>query len=277
MNRDFHDLLEAKWDEGKFLCVGLDPDIEKMPAAARKEHIADTILTFNKAIIDATHDIVCTFKPNPAFYEQYGEEGWHALKETVSHINTIAPGIPVILDAKRGDIGNTNIGYAKMAFDYIGADATTVQPYQGGDALAPFLERKDKGIIVLVKTSNPGSEEFQGLQTGGEPLYKTVARTIVEKWNVNKNCAVVVGATYPEELKEMRAIVGDMPILMPGIGAQGGDLEASVKVGKDSRGKGMIINASRAVIFASNSGNFAEAARAKAQKYDGAIRKALVE
>ncbi len=270
MQRDFNELLGKKWDEGKFLCIGLDPDIDKIPESFKKGSIAETIIAFNTAITEATHDLACVFKPNPAFFEQYGEEGWHALKETVSLVNSAAPDVPVILDAKRGDIGNTNIGYAKMAFDYIGADAVTVQPYQGGEALTPFLERKDKGILVLVKTSNPGSGEFQDLSVNGEPLYKVVARNVAKEWNTNGNCGIVVGTTYPNELREVRDIVGTMPILMPGIGAQGGDLEASVRAGKDSRGKGIILNVSRAILYADNP-------REKAQGYDGAIRAALVK
>lgn len=272
--RNFNTLLRAQWDEGKFLCVGLDPDVAKIPA-----HITGTpqerIVAFNRAIIDATKDIVCAFKPNSAFYEAYGQDGWLALQETCDYIHAAAPEVPIILDAKRGDIGNTNEGYAAMAFDILRVDAITVQPYMGGESLAPFFARKDKGVIVLCKTSNAGNE-FQDIDVGGEPLYVRVARAVVGSWNVNGNCAMVVGATHPEELRAIRAIAPEVPLLMPGIGAQGGDLEASVVAGKDARGQGMIINASRAVLYASSGTDFAEAACAKAQEYDSAIRTALV-
>jgi orotidine-5'-phosphate decarboxylase len=169
----------------------------------------------------------------------------------------------VILDAKRADIGTTNLGYVQAAFDIIGVDAITVHPYLGKEALAPFLARKEKGIIVLAKTSNPGAGEFQDLPVGDlqEPLYQVVARHVAQNWNANGNCALVVGATYPADLKKVRAIIGDMPILIPGIGVQGGEIAATVAAGKDSRGWGMIINSSRGVIFASKEDDFAQAAR----------------
>jgi len=277
MARNFNELLGKKWDEGKFLCVGLDSELGKIPESARKGGTTETILAFNKAIIDATHDLVCAFKPNSAFYEAHGEEGWQALRETILYIRSVSPEVPVILDAKRADIGNTNNGYVTAFFDDLKCDAVTVHPYLGAEAIQPFLDRKDKGVIVLCRTSNPGAKEFQDLEMSGEPLYKVVAKHVKEKWNTNGNCGLVVGATYPNELREVRAVVGDIPFLMPGIGAQGGDLEASAKAGKDSRGKGMIINASRAVIFASASADFAGAARTKVQEYDGIIRKALIE
>jgi orotidine-5'-phosphate decarboxylase len=218
---------------------------------------------FNREIIDATHDLVCTYKPNSAFYEARGEAGLRALMNTVSYIRETYPHIPVILDAKRADIDSTNIGYVQSAFDYLGVDAITVHPYLGREALTPFLARKEKGIIVLVKTSNPGAAEFQDLPVGPEqePLYMVVARHVAQVWNNNGNCAIVVGATYPDELRRARAIVGDMPILIPGIGVQGGEVAATVKAGQDSRGRGMVISASRSIIFASQGSDFADAAR----------------
>ncbi|MBI5456173.1 orotidine-5'-phosphate decarboxylase [Candidatus Kaiserbacteria bacterium] len=267
-------LLDSRWEQGLFLCVGLDPGYEKIPQSVRSSSVEETFLTFNKAIIDATKDIVCAFKPNPAFYEAQGIEGWKALQSTVDYIHAVAPDVPVILDAKRGDIGNTNVDYAKMAFDNFGADAITVQPYAGGEALEPFLDRSDKGVFVLVRTSNGGAREFQDLEIGGKKLYEIVSGATVG-WNKNGNVGVVVGTTYPKEIGEVRAIVGDMPILMPGVGAQGGDLEESVRLGKNSKGKGFIINVSRAVIFASQKDDFAEAARAKSQELHSAIQKAL--
>ena len=262
MERNFRQMLEAQWTRGNFVCVGLDSELAKIPKHLHSlPDIAGMLIRFNCAIVDATHDLVCAYKPNIAFYEAHGEPGWLALAETVKHIREIAPDVPVILDAKRADIGNTNAGYAKMAFDLLEADAITVHPYLGSEALKPFLDRVDKGIIVLCRTSNPGAGEFQDLLVDGVPLYREVAISVAAKWNKNNNCALVVGATYPMELAAVRADVGDMPILIPGIGAQGGDVEATVKAGQDSRGRGMIINSSRGIIFASGSADFAEAAR----------------
>ncbi len=274
MDRNFGTLINGRWDKGLFLCVGLDPGFEKIPGAARRGGVRDTFVSFNKAIVDATKDIVCAYKPNPAFYEAQGIEGWQALVETIRYIHEVAPEVPVILDAKRGDIGNTNVDHARMAFDFLQADALTVQPYAGGEALTPFFARKDKGIFVLVRTSNGGAGEFQDLDVGGEQLYKVVARRAAT-WNSNGNCGVVVGTTYPKEIGEVRTVIGDLPILMPGVGVQGGDLEESVRLGKNSRGTGIILNVSRAVIFASKEADFAEAARAKAQELHDAIRNAL--
>lgn len=273
--RNFRALLEAQWDQQKFLCVGLDIDIEKIPDSLRQKGIYEGILAFNRAIVDSTKDIVSSYKPNSAFYEAHGDEGLKALRATISYIHENAPELPVILDAKRGDIGSTNYGYTRAAFDHLGADAITVHPYFGSDALEPFFEQENKGIIILCRSSNGGSGEMQMLEVAGEPLYKVVARLTKEKWNTRGNCGIMVGATYPDELGEVRKIVGDMPILIPGIGAQGGDLEKTVRAGKDSRGKGMIISSSRAITFASDGPDFADAARAKAQELHDAIIKAI--
>lgn len=273
--RNFRELLESRWKLGNFLCVGLDSELEKIPESARGATVRETIVNFNKAIVDATKDVVCAFKPNPAFYEAHGEEGWRALKETISYINEAAPEVPVILDAKRGDIGNTNSAYARSAFDDLKADAITVQPYLGGEPLAPFFERKDKGIIVLCHTSNSGAGEIQKLVVHGEPLYKVVARLATNKWNANGNCCLMVGATYPEELSEIREIIGDMPILTAGIGAQNGDLAKTMRAGLDKNKKGLIVNSSRSVIFASSGTDFAQVARNKAEKLHGEMTKAL--
>lgn len=223
----FLNQLTAKWNENKFLCVGLDKgDFE-----------------FNKNIIDQTFDLVCAYKPNAAFYKEA------ELQKTVDYIKANHPDIPIILDAKRGDIGNTNEAYAKTIFDDLGVDAATVHPYLGKESLEPFLKRTDKGILVLVRTSNPGAGEFQDLEVGGKPLYQIVAAH-VKNWG--SNLGVVAGATYPEELKKVREIVGDMPILIPGIGAQDGDLEATVKNGLNTQKQGIIISSSRGIIFAPN-------------------------
>lgn len=272
--RNFRQMLEARWAEGKFVCVGLDSDYGQIPEAVRqvvrRGSVLETIFEFNRAIIAATLDLVCAYKPNIAFYEGQGVEGLSALIETTVYIREFAPGVPIILDAKRADIGSTNVGYVK-AFETYGVDAITVHPYLGAEALKPFLDRRDKGIIVLVRTSNPGAGEFQDLRVNGEPLYRVVARQVATKWNENGNCAVVVGATYPKELAEVRQIVGDMPILIPGIGAQGGDVEATVTAGKDSRKQGMIINSARGIIFASKGQDFAQAARRETEKLHAMI------
>lgn len=275
--RNFMELLRAQWAKRKFVCVGLDSELAKIPEAAKRQTTGRTILNFNEAIVDATKDFVCAYKPNIAFYVAYGEEGLRALGETISYIHKYALDVPVILDAKVADIGNTNNGYVQMAFDYLQADAITVHPYLGAEALQPFLDRADKGVIVLCRTSNPGAGEFQDKMVAGDgipgsvsgdclPLYQYIAWQVAKHWNKNHNCALVVGATYPDELAVVRMIVGDMPILIPGIGAQGGDVETTVKTGKDSREEGMIINSSRGIIFASKGADFAEAARRETEK-----------
>lgn len=271
-DRNFRSMLENQWSRGNFVCVGLDPDIWKIPAKhiphSKYLDAAQLILVFNKMVVDATKDLVCAYKPNVAFYENHGAEGLVALRVTIEYINEVASDVPVILDAKRADIGNTNVGYVGMAFDYLHADAITVHPYLGAEALQPFFARTEKGVIVLCRTSNPGAGEFQGLDISGDvvpgrhmPLYKYVAHRVACDWNKNGNCALVVGATYPKELREVRGLIGDMPILIPGVGAQGGDVEKIVSAGKDSRGQGMIINSSRGIIFASQEADFAEVAR----------------
>lgn len=280
VKRNFRDLLESQWSQGNFVCVGLDSEVNKIPEhqhytgggiGERDIRVADTIVAFNRRIVEATKDLVCAYKPNAAFYEAYGDEGIAALRLTIKTIHNLAPKIPVILDAKRADIGNTNAGYVKAAFDFLQADAITVHPYLGAEALKPFLDRADKGTIVLCRTSNPGAGEVQDLLVNDEPLYRFIARRVATEWNKNDNCALVVGATYPHELQEVRKVVGDMPILIPGIGAQGGDIAETVAAGADSRGKGMIINSSRGIIFASKEKDFAEAARRETIKLRDAI------
>lgn len=279
MSRNFKALVEAQWAEQKLLCVGLDTDFERIPEAARTGGVRESIVNFNRAIIDATKDIVGCYKPNSAFYERHGDEGWDALRQTIQYINDEAPAIPVILDAKRADIGNTNEGYVAAAFTHLHADAITVQPYLGEEALRPFLEQTDKGIFMLCRTSNPGSDEYQGLQVtdgaSSKPLYQVVAEHTVAACEKYGNCGLVVGATYPEELAIVRRVAPELPILIPGIGAQGGDIEQTVVAGKNARGTGMIISVSRTIIFASKEGDFADAARVQTQTIDAAIRAAL--
>ena len=268
--------LEKHWEKGKFVCLGSDSDYSKIPSFLKLgKSIEQSILSFNKKIIDETHDLICAYKPNSAFYESYGIEGLIALKKTIQYVRKKYPKIFIILDAKRADIGNTNLGYVKFAFDELCADAITVNPYLGQEALEPFLARKDKLIFILVKTSNPGANEFQNLEIKGKALYKVIAENISKKWNKNGNCGVVVGATYPAELKIVRKIVGDMPILIPGIGAQDGDIKETVKAGKDSRGFGMIVNSGRAIIFASKEKDFAKAARQKTIELSNEIKRYL--
>ncbi len=282
--RNFRALLEKLWARGLFVCVGLDTRMDRIPGHQIKlipekdldggqdnTDVENTIFAYNCAIVDATHDLVCAYKPNVAFYEAEGEAGIRALRRTIQYIHAVAPDVPVILDAKRADIGSTNEGYVRAAFDELGADAITVHPYLGAEAMRPFLDRADKGVIVLCRTSNPGAGEFQDLLVSGKPLYRAVARQVTDEWNSNGNCAVVVGATYPEELAMVRAVVGDMPILIPGIGAQGGDVEKTVRAGQDERGMGMIINSSRGVIFASSGEDFAKAARAEVGRLNNLI------
>ncbi len=276
------------------LCVGLDSDFAKIPEHLKKDkdkdgefssrQRAEIILAFNRAIVDATKDAVCAYKPNSAFYEALGGRGLEILKQTIQYIRERAPAIPIILDAKRADIGSTNASYVQFAFSYLKADAITLHPYLGREALQPFLDQKEKGIFVLCRTSNPGAGEFQDLvveaktprhSTGQVPeeLYKVVARQVADEWNANGNCGLVVGATYPEELKEVRAIVGAMPILVPGIGTQGGDVEKTIKAGITDKGDGIIINSSRGIIFASSDKDFADAAKVEAVKLREEINK----
>lgn len=241
------------------LCIGLDIDLKRIPASLLNK--GDPIFDFNKAIIDATKDLVCAYKPNIAFYEMYGVYGIQALIKTIEYA---VDDIPIILDAKRGDVGHTASAYAKSIFEIYKADATTVNPYMGYDSLEPFLEYKNKGVFVLCLTSNVGYKDFQVVGKE-EPLYKLVAKHVKE-WNVSGNCGVVVGATNPAELKEIRSIVGDMPILIPGIGAQGGNLSQSVRFGVNKKGERAIINSSRNIIFASSGEDFAGSARVAARK-----------
>jgi orotidine-5'-phosphate decarboxylase len=248
-------LLNSARSNNSLLCIGLDPDPELMPHGVN-------VLDFNQAIIEATYDLVCAYKPNLAFYEAMGVEGLRALAATVA---CIPDTVPVIGDAKRGDIGNTAKAYAKALFEGYGFDAVTVNPYLGGDSLQPFIEYEDKGIFILCRTSNPGSADLQDLSVDGTPLFEVVAKKALE-WDEYGNIGLVVGATYPDDIKRVRKICPDMPILIPGVGKQGGDLSAAVRNGVDSNKEKAIINSSRGIIFASKGKNFAEAARKAAIK-----------
>lgn len=239
------------------LCIGLDTDLTRIPARFLRSE--DPIFFFNREIVDSTKDLVCAFKPNSAFYEMYGIYGLSSLIKTVEYVHS--HGLPVILDSKRGDVGHSSTAYAKSIFEVFKADATTVNPYLGHDSVEPFLNYQEKGVFILCLTSNTGFKDFQAAGTE-EPLYRSVARHVKE-WNHYGNCGLVVGATKPEELKEIRELVGDMPILIPGVGAQGGDLEASVKYG----GKRAIINASRSILYAEDPKAEAKKLRDEINKY----------
>jgi len=250
--------LQQRWRESNSLvCVGLDPEPSKFPAHLRDD--PDAVFAFCRAIVDATADLVCCFKPQIAHFAALGAED--SLQRLIAHIHDAHPGVPVILDAKRGDIGSTAQHYATEAFDRYGADAVTANPYLGRDSVQPFLDRADKGVVILCHTSNPGAGDFQDLGIGGKPLYQHVADTVARQWNGNGNCALVVGATWPAQLREVRALVGDMPLLIPGIGAQGGDVEAVVSNGRTADGGGLIISSSRAILYAGSGADFADAAR----------------
>ncbi len=269
----FYQRLNSAWDRsGSMLCVGLDPDVSRLPTSMRGS--VDAIEDFCKAIVDATGDLVCAFKPQIAYFAAVGAE--KQLENICEYIRAKFPDVVLILDAKRGDIGDTAALYAREAFSRYGADAVTVNPYLGTDSLEPFLATPGKGTIVLCRTSNAGSSEFQSLEVDGEPIYLRVARTAAAKWRSIGECALVVGATYPVELARVRAMVGDMPILVPGIGAQGGDINAVIRAGTTTTPssattsqattpttsrRGLIINSSRAILYASDSANFATAAR----------------
>ena len=259
----FMQSLQQVWVRNDSLvCVGLDPEPSKFPTHLRDN--PDAVFEFCRAIVDATADLVCAFKPQIAHFAALRAED--ALERLIAHIHDKHPGVPVILDAKRGDIGSTAQHYATEAFDRYGADAVTLNPYLGRDSAQPFLDRADKGVILLCHTSNPGAADLQDLNVHGadgiaKPLYQHVSQIIARDWNTHGNCALVTGATWPEQLGEVRALVGEMPLLVPGIGAQGGDVEAVVRNGRTSSGDGLLISSSRAILYAGNGEDFAAAAR----------------
>ncbi len=264
----FVERLRRRWDHQRtLLCVGLDPDPARFPPHLRG---GQAILDFCRAIVDATHDLVCAFKPQIAFFAANRAED--QLEALIAYIHERHTDVPVILDAKRGDVGSTSEQYAREAFERYGADAVTLQPYQGLDAIAPFFAYPGKGTIILCRTSNPSGDELQALPVApdGEPLYLHVARLVADRWNASGQCGLVVGATYPEELARVRAVVADLPILVPGIGAQGGDLAASVAAGATAAG-GLMVSSSRAVLYAGNDEDFASAARRVAVETRDAI------
>ena len=238
------------------VCVGLDPEMERIPATVRS--LPDAIFQFNRQIIDATAPWACCYKPQFAHYAALGAED--QLLATINYIHEQHPGLPVILDSKRGDIGSTAAKYAQESFERYGADAVTVNPYLGFDSVEPYLKWRDRGVIILCRTSNPGARDFQDLESGGKRLYRHVAERVARDWNGAGNCMLVIGATYPQELAEIRAVVGDLPFLVPGVGAQGGDVAAAVRAGMTADGLGMVLNSSRGILYASEGHDFAAAA-----------------
>ncbi|MCB1887675.1 MAG: orotidine-5'-phosphate decarboxylase [Rhodocyclaceae bacterium] len=266
----FIDQIQRRWaDQDTLLCVGLDPDPTRFPDAMRDR--SDGILAFCREIVDATADLACAFKPQIAYFAAHRAED--QLEDLIAYIHDRHPGVPVILDAKRGDIGSTAQQYAVEAFQRFAADAVTVNPYMGRDSIEPYLAWSDKGVILLCRTSNPGGSDLQFLDVGGERLFERVARLAATEWNSTGQCALVVGATFPREIARVREIVGDMPLLVPGVGAQGGDVEATVKAGLTAAGGGLMINSSRAVLYASRGEDFAAAARRVAQETRDAINR----
>jgi len=271
----FTQQLQSAWaSQGSMLCVGFDPDPKRLPTVLQGK--PEGIFEFCRDIADATADLVCSFKPQFAYFASQRAEA--QLEKLIKHLKDRYPHIPVILDSKRGDIGSTADHYALEAFERYGADAITVNPYMGFDTIEPYLKHRGKGVIVLCRTSNPGGSDLQFLNVGpkGEPLYLHIAQLAAQQWNSSGQIGLVVGATFPEEIAKVRAIVGDMPLLIPGIGAQGGDIEATVKAGgiAGAPGTGMIINSSRAILYASSGNDFAQAARLVAQSTRDALRAA---
>ena len=272
---NFIESLTQAWrSRDSLVCVGLDPEPTRLPPSLRGR--PDAIFEFCRAIVDATAADVCCFKPQIAHFSAQRAED--ALERLIAHIHASHPGVPVILDAKRGDIGSTAQHYAREAFDRYAADAVTLNPYLGRDSVQPFLECADKGAILLCHTSNAGAADLQDITVrsgdGERPLYQHVAATIARDWNGNRNCALVVGATFPQQLAEVRDLIGDMPILVPGIGAQGGDIDAAVRNGMTARREGLIISSSRAILYASEGEDFAAAAANAARDLRDAINRA---
>lgn len=267
----FIEKLNARIDAvDSMLCVGLDPNVDKLPECVRSAD--DPVYEFCRRIVDATAPFVCAFKPQVAYFSSHADE--YALEKIIVYIKDNYPEIPVILDGKRGDIGSTAKQYAMEAFERYQADAVTLSPYMGFDTIEPYFEYKDRGIILLCRTSNPGGADIEELQVGDEMVYERIARLSATEWNKNGQLCLVVGATRPAEIARVRAIAPTLPLLMPGIGAQGGDVNAAVAAGLDANGRGMIINSSRAIIFAGKDEDFDKAAAKAAEATRDAIRAA---
>jgi orotidine-5'-phosphate decarboxylase len=257
----FVERLSARWSgQRTLLCIGLDPDPARLP-----RHLTgrgDALFSFCRDIVDATGDLVCAFKPQVAYFAAHRAED--QLEAVIKHIRERHRDVPVILDAKRGDIGSTAEQYAREAFERYGADAVTLSPLMGFDSIEPFLQDPLHGAFVLCRTSNPGGSQLQMLDVDGERLFERIAHLAVTEWNVNGQLGLVVGATYPKELARVRAVAARLPLLVPGIGAQGGDIDATLRAGLDSDGAGLVINSSRAILYAGSGESFAESARGAA-------------
>ncbi|MDD5596729.1 MAG: orotidine-5'-phosphate decarboxylase [Victivallaceae bacterium] len=264
----FLEKLDGIWKKNdSMVCVGLDPDLDKLPACLKS--LEFPIFEFNRQIIDATSDLVCAYKPQAAYYA--GQNADDQLKMTIAYIREKHPEIPVILDVKRGDIGSTAQMYAREAFERYQADAVTLNPYMGFDTLKPFLDHAESGVIILCRTSNPSSCELQELVCGGRTIFEHVAVLARDKWNYNKNVLLVIGATFPEELGRIRKLCPEMPFLVPGVGAQGGDVKKVIENGAAADGFGLVINSSRGIIYADGTENFAAASRKAALKLRATI------
>ena len=265
--------LRKAWEGSQsMLCVGLDPDPAKVPASLGEPDDPETVLRFCRGIVDATAPFACAFKPQIAYFAAARAEA--QLEALIHHVHRAHPGIPVVLDGKRGDIGATAERYAIEAFERYQADAVTVNPYMGFDSIEPWLAGRDRGVFLLCRTSNPGGSDLQALDVGGERLFERVARLAAGPWNTNGQLGLVVGATFPEELARVRALVGEMPLLVPGIGAQGGDIDATVAAGAGRATPGMLVNSSRAILYASAGPDWAEAAARVARETRDALRRA---
>lgn len=261
----FEKLKKISQKNQSLLCVGLDSQFERLPSFLKKKN--SPLYLFNKQIIDHTFDLVCAYKLNLGFYLKLGSFGIKQLELTSLYLKKQFPNIPFIIDGKFADIGNTSKEYADFVFSHLKADAVTLNPYLGKDALEPFLNQKEKGLFILCKTSNPGSDEFQNLFIKDKiPFYQKIAYQVVNFWNENKNCGLVVGANYPLQLKKIRQLAENLWILVPGIGPQGGDLEEVLKNGLTKAKDGLIINVSRQIIFASGEKDFGKKARQKAKE-----------
>lgn len=275
MGRNFIELLEGCWDGGRHVCVGLDIDPKLLPKAVKGDSDIDRLRHFAFAIVEETSGLVAAYKPNSSFFEALGSSGIDLLRDVVRHIHKHAPAVPVIIDAKRADIASTNDGYVQALYDYLEADAVTLHPYLGHEALRPFLNRSDKGCFILCRTSNPGAGELQDLRVEGEFLYLRVASLVARDWNTNGNCGLVAGATYPEEMALIRARVPQLPLLIPGIGAQGGNVERTVRAAAIDGNLRAIINSSRGIIYASDGDDYAAAAAEATRKLQREITQTI--
>jgi orotidine-5'-phosphate decarboxylase len=275
MARHFIELLEECWQRGRHVCVGLDVDARLLPKAVKGSSDLDRIRNFVFAIVEATSGLVAAYKPNSSFFEALGSPGIDLLRDVVRHVHEHAPAVPVIIDAKRADIASTNDGYVHSLYEHLKADAVTLHPYLGHEALRPFLDQSEKGCFILCRTSNPGAGELQDLHVGGELLYLRVASLVSRHWNYNGNCGLVAGATFPEEMALIRARVPHLPLLIPGIGAQGGNVERTVRAAAIDGNLRAIINSSRGILYASSGDDYEAAAEKTVRELQNEITQTL--